>query len=127
TVVRLEPLSEQDIHDIASDVLSDAGTFIAEAKRRGLYEFLVNPQTLQLILAAVSANAWPTTRAELYREGVRILAREMNPEHLDFLGASVSAENILNACGYLCAVHLCAGTAGISLTDDHGSTDFPYV
>ncbi|MCX5736733.1 MAG: hypothetical protein NTW68_20860, partial [candidate division NC10 bacterium] len=37
TVVRLEPLSEQDIHDIASDVLSDAGTFIAEAKRRGLY------------------------------------------------------------------------------------------
>jgi hypothetical protein len=127
TVIRLEPLSEQDIHDIASEVLSNADSFIAEAKRRGLYEFLTNPQTLQLILAAVSENEWPATRTQLYQKGVRILAREMNPEHRDFLGTSVNTEDILDACGYLCSVHLCAGTAGISLTDEASNKDFPYV
>lgn len=127
TVVRLEPLSEQDIHDIAGDTVPDGYAFVEEAKRRGLYEFLVNPQTLQLILAAVSEKSWPATRSELYEQGVRILAREVNLEHGHLHGPTFSSEDILSASGYLCAVHLCAGTAGISLASDHDSHDFPFI
>jgi hypothetical protein len=127
TVVRLEPLSDQDIHNIARETIRDPQAFIEEAKRRGLYDFLVNPQTLQLILAAVSENSWPATRSALFEEAARILGREVNPEHAHYQGPTFSSEEILSASGYLWAVHLCAGTVGISLTAEHDSQEFPFI
>ena len=127
TVVRLDPLSDQDIRDIASESIPDPEAFIEEARRRGVVDFLVNPQTLQLILAAVSKNSWPATRSALFEEATRILASEPNLEHAHYQGPTFSSEEILGASGYLCAVHLCAGTVGVSLTAEHDSHEYPFI
>src|SRR5574337_790840 len=100
----LEPLSEQDIVTIAGDTVSDARSFIEEARRRGIYELLANPQTLNLILEVVQAGDWPRTRLELYERACLILAKESNEEHVRGLLGDVNIDVILSAAGYLSVV-----------------------
>ena len=127
TVVRLEALSEDNIQAIASEYVQDPVEFIEEARNRQIYDLLLNPQTLILILKVVGQGLWPKTRAELYQKACEILGREINPEHTDFQGPSLSSQDIITSAGYMCALHLCGGTAGYSLTVANADKDFPFI
>lgn len=127
TVVMLEPLTEADIITIANEVVRDAEAFIEEARRRGIDELLVNPQTLHMILAVVSEGDWPQTRSELYQRACDILVRESNEEHRRVHMERTEADAIIDIAGYLSAILLCGGAAGFTLDEGKASADFPYI
>ncbi|MDA8098923.1 MAG: hypothetical protein M0042_04795 [Nitrospiraceae bacterium] len=122
----LEPLSEQDILTIAYDKVSDARLFVKEARRRGIYELLTNPQTLDLIMTVVHTGDWPHTRLELYESACRILVKERE-EHNRALPADVNIDMMLSAAGYLSAVILCGGSEGFALTEKSADQSFPFI
>lgn len=118
TALTLEPLTHQDIVTIAGEMLPNAGLFIEEARQRGIYELLTNPQTLKLILAVVIEKGdWPRTRIELYEHACVILAKESNEEHTGVLPSDVNTDLILSSAGYLSAIILCSGAEGIALAE----------
>ena len=91
-LLRLDPLGNDDIHDILSRLPkthgldADAADFVRQAEERGLGGLLDNPQSLQLLASAVAAGTWPASRTEVFDEACRRLAREQNPEHIDATG-----------------------------------------
>ena len=125
TVLRLEPLTDADITAIAGNLVPDAEAFIDEARERGIYDLLQNPQTLKLILSVVGQGGWPETRTELYQRACEILAREVNEERGRIDAVTSDSGTILEAAEHLCAVHLCGGTAGFALAEANSNYDFP--
>ena len=129
TVLRLDPLDDDAISALLNslDVLSDAQEFISEARQRGLGAILHNPQTLKLLAKAVAQDGeWPDSRQETFEMACRRMASESNEEHLERVG-HLSSGAIMDAAGYLCAVHLLAGTEGYSLTPLLGDHSFPPI
>jgi len=126
--LHLDPLSDSDIIDILAHnpAVLDPAVFAQQAREHRLDELLRNPQTLDLLIKAVDGNNWPQSRAEIYQSACNQLVREKNKEHLAAKrGSSLSADTVLNAAGYLCAIQLLAGLAGISLDQD--MSDDQYV
>ncbi|MCH7553895.1 MAG: hypothetical protein IIC82_07865 [Chloroflexi bacterium] len=115
-VLRLEPLTNEDIRTIAEGRVPDPNAFIDEAENRGILGLLENPQTLDLMLRVVGEGNWPETRTELYDQACRLLAEERNEVHERAVSGKAAAGEVLHAAGHLCAVHLCAGTGGFALT-----------
>ena len=120
-VLRLDPLSEDNIRDILDDkgTDDDEGTdeidrFVDEARHRGLGALLSNPQTLKLLAAAVDGGNWPATRTDTFEVACSKLIRELNEEHLQAVPQRPESE-ILRAAGHLCAVQLLSGQAGYRL------------
>ena len=85
-----------------------------QAERQGLSGLLGNPQTLMLLADAVAhGGEWPESRLEIFEMACRKMAAEQNEEHR--VGAGVSPEEtVLDAAGYLCALHLFADVSGFS-------------
>lgn len=127
TVVRLEPLSDENIRVIASEHVQDPNEFLEEARNRHVTDLLRNPQTLNLLLTVVRQGSWPNTRTELYKRACEILSLETNPEHTDYQGPSFGSHDIMPSAGFLCAVHLCGGTAGFSLRASSADQRFPFI
>lgn len=127
TVLVIETLSRNNVLAIAVDAVPDSEAFLHEAEERDLDELLTNPQTLLMLLAVVGEGSWPATRSELFRHSCEILARESNPEHARGDQPSVPLARLLDAAGQLFAVHLCAGTQGIALSDVSRTNGFPSV
>ena len=127
TILMLEPLTEPDIIAIASGVVPDAGAFITEARRRGIDELLVNPQTLNMLLKVIQAGDWPRTRSELFKSACEVLVRESNEEHRRVDMERAEPESVIDSAGYLCAIQLCGGIAGIALDEGNASVDFPFL
>lgn len=118
-VMRLDPLSRQNIKDILAknhDV-EDPEAFIAIAKDRGMEGLLSNPQSLELIAKTVAGGKWPDSRLEMFEEACRLLARETNGEHLAAKPSAAEVDPLLTAAGRLSAVQLLSGNAGYTLTD----------
>jgi len=115
-VLRLDPLSDDDVAELLGMrlVSSDGLEFKEEADRRGLSGLLGNPQTLLLLADAVAnSGEWPESRLATFEMACRRMAAEQNDEHR--IGAGVSPEDaVLDAAGYLCALHLIADVAGFS-------------
>ena len=115
-VLRLDPLSDDDVAELLGTrlVSSDGLEFKEEADRRGLSGLLGNPQTLLLLADAVAnSGEWPESRLATFEMACRRMAAEQNDEHR--IGAGVSPEDaVLDAAGYLCALHLIADVAGFS-------------
>ena len=135
TVLRLDPLADEDIERIldAHPDVYDTRKFLAAAKENGVEGFLRNPQNLDLLAKAVGrAGSWPASRLELFEAACRRMVREHNAEHLAAARSSAgppsaSVENLLDAAGRLCAVQLIAGVAGFAVTDNAERGDFPGV
>ena len=119
TVVRLDPLSKQNIKDILTKKYSiqDADDFIGKARERGIDGLLKNPQNLDLLVKSVSRGKWPQSRKETFEQACRMLVREPNKEHR--LAKQWRAETgpLIEAAGQLCAVQLFSGVAGFTLSD----------
>lgn len=126
-VLRLEPLSDSDIINIAGDKLPNPADFLVQAKRRGIDPLLRNPQTLQLILAEVQDGVWPATRADLFQKACIRLLQETNPEHTQAQAGYVPMDRLLTAAGYLSVVHICGGTKGHALNSQDADEAFPYI
>lgn len=115
-VLRLDPLRDSDISDLlgARPGASDAPEFMEQAERQGLSGLLGNPQTLMLLADAVAhSSEWPKSRRGTFEMACQQIAAELNEEHL--VGAGVSPEDaVLDAAGYLCAMHLIADVPGFA-------------
>ncbi len=119
-VLHLDPLRDDDIAFLLKRKfgIPDPTSFIRQADRHGLADLLRNPQTLRLLADAVGGETWPDSRAATYDLACRQLAREINAEHRSAKRMSApTIDALLDAAGFLCAVHLLAGIAGFALDD----------
>lgn len=118
TVLLLEPLRHEDILHILRENhgITDSQSFVEEAEKRGIADLLDNPQTLELLVAAVSGEQWPKTRNETYQLACEKLATEANKRHRNRRrSVLLSVEKVLDAAGQLCAVLLFSDKTGIAL------------
>ncbi|MXW42163.1 MAG: hypothetical protein F4X48_03530 [Acidimicrobiia bacterium] len=137
-VLRLDALNDDDIAELLSEhlVLDDAQKFIVQAEQSGLSGLLGNPQTLKLLVDAVTHRGeWPDSRLEIFEMACRQMVAEQNEEHR--IGDGVSPEDdVLDAAGYLCALHLIADVPGFlaasnvdchSLVSVHSLAELPTL
>ena len=117
-VLRLDPLSDQDIHQFLHGVLgiNDPEDFVAAAQGKGLHGLLVNPQSLKMLAVAVdAARVWPETRTQAFDMACRTLLAEHNEEHRIASPDPGGITDLIEASGRLCAVQLLTGAAGYAL------------
>ena len=116
-VLRLDPLSDDDIREILTRNLGieDADAFVATARERGIDALLANPQNLEMLAKAVRGGAWPETRKETFELACGRLACEHNPEHRLASRDAPPSSELLSAAERLCAVQLLTGRAGYVL------------
>lgn len=120
TVLHLDPLSDADIALLLERKfgIADPAGFVEQADRHRLADLLRNPQTLKLLADTVGGETWPDSRAATYDLACRQLVRELNAEHRSAKRHNApTADALLDATGFLCAVHLLAGIAGFALDD----------
>jgi hypothetical protein len=119
--LHLDSLIDNDIVEILrhKTTVLDPGVFVRKADEHRLGELLHNPQSLNLLVEAVGGNEWPQSRMEIYGMACRQLVGEKNPEHRQAnRDKSLSPDTLLDAAGYLCAIHLLSGIAGFALDED---------
>lgn len=128
TVLRLDPLADSDIAQLLATHprVDDAEAFVAGANERGIGDLLANPQTLELLVNAVTGGSWPESRQETFEMACGQMVQEHNEEHQ--AAASTSSDlptsaQLLDAAGRLCVVQLIAGVAGYTR---HGQPDNEY-
>ena len=117
-VLRLDPLSDRDIHHILCGALGidDPETFVTAAQSKGLDGLLVNPQSLKMLAVAVeAAGVWPETRTQAFDMACRTLLAEHNDEHRIASPDPGGITDLIEASGKLCAVQLLTGAAGYAL------------
>jgi hypothetical protein len=127
TVVRLRPLSSEDQVQIAAATgIADPQRFLDDARRRGLREFLGNPQSLIMLSEVVSKKGqWPATRSELFNEATTLLLDETNIEHVVRNQGSYTGAELRGATGALFALRLISDTDGICSIDYSARNDIP--
>ena len=126
TVLRLDPLSNEDINRILAENhgIADPEGFVAEARKRGVGGLLTNPQNLDLLAKAVSGGNWPGSRLQTFEIASGMLVREPNIEHSAVKPVRGETESLLDEAGRLCAVQILAGLAGFTQLDH--VTPSPY-
>lgn len=130
TVLLLEPLNRADILRILRENhgIHDPQAFVHEAEKFGIADLLDNPQTLELLVAAVSGGRWPKTRDETYQLACEKLVTEANKRHRDRRrGSSLSVEKALDAAGQLCSVMLLSDKTGFALDQESANERFPEL
>ena len=119
TVIRLDPLSDRNIRDILANNhdVKDPDGFIAAARECGVDRLLSNPQNLDMLAKSVIQGKWPNSRKKMFEQACRMLARELNGEHLVAKPSSAEIGPLIEAAGRLCTVQLLSGVAGYTLPD----------
>ncbi len=127
TVLRLDPLSGDDIREILrmQSGIGDPDTFIAKASEKGIDGLLANPQSLGMLAAAVTGGVWPETRMGTFELSCRTLFYEHNNEHQIAKLGSVDISHLMNAAGRLCTVQLLTGATGYTPTGDGSEQGYP--
>ena len=115
-LLRLDPLSEQDAHQIlAAAGVPDPESFCWNAEDRGLEAFLQNPLLLDILVRANDSGSWPEGRLATFERACETLASETNREHLDgWDGHPFAVEEVVLAAGRLCSILLLSGNSGWS-------------
>lgn len=116
--LHLDPLTNKDVIEILSHKknISNPADFIQKSRENGLEELLHNPQTLNLLVKAVGENKWPSSRSETFEMACYQLVREENTEHRAAKhNKTPNHDKLLDAAGYLCAICLLSGKAGVAL------------
>ena len=127
--LHLDPLSNSDVIEILrhKDSVSDPDEFVRKAGEHRLGDLLHNPQTLNMLVEAVGGNEWPQSRKEIYEMACHQLVCEKSRAHRDANRANHhSPETLLDAAGYLCAIHLLSGIAGFALDEDASDDQYYY-
>lgn len=129
-VYALEPLNTPEIQEILrqNHAISDTEGFVEKARERGIDGLLSNPQTLRLLAESIRDGQWPKTRQETFELACRKLAEEDSKTHrLQRRDQAVSAEQILDAAGQLCAVLLLADKTGLALDAESVDPQYPVI
>lgn len=118
--LHLDPLADSDVIEILRHKsVPSPEEFVRKASEHGISELLRNPQTLNLLVEAVGGNEWPKSRKEVYEKACLQLAREKNRGHREAKrDMHHSPDALLEAAGYLCAIHLLSVMAGFALDED---------
>ena len=128
TVLRLNPLTDEDVHKILRDNLKvdDPEKFINKAYQQGLETLLVNPQSLSMLAKAVAGagGEWPETRMQTFDMACQTLLREHNKGHRVAKPDSVGISDLLDAAGRLCTVQLLTGGAGYALPGTRSDQEY---
>ncbi len=129
TVVRLDPLTDEDIARIldARRDIQDADAFIKAAKERRVEGLLPNPLTLEMLADVVGGGSgWPESRMQTFAMACLQMVREHNEERAaaQESGSSPALGELLDAAGRLCAIQLISGGSGYTL---HGEGDEEYL
>ena len=131
TVLRLDPLTDENIHKILHDNLEIDGPeeFISKAQQRGLEILLTNPQGLSMLVKAVAGTGgdWPETRLQTFDMACKTLLLEHNEEHQLAKPDKVAISNLLETAGRLCAVQLLTGGAGYTLSGTESDQEYPSL
>ena len=100
-VLRLDPLTPENVELVAAaDVrVGDAAGFLQEAKEKGLYGLLTNPQNLTLLIErSEGGNDWPASRLRSLNPRATF-ATEQNHEHYHGDRARATAGEPPRSCG----------------------------
>ncbi len=126
-VLHLDPLTEEEIHRLASAWLEGpADEFLEQARKAGLDEMLGNPQNLKLLVEAFKGNDPPKSRQESFELACRRMAVEPNPKHQEAMGGQLPPmDDLLNAAGFLSTVLLLADKSGIALIPAQSDDNHP--
>jgi hypothetical protein len=117
-VLALEHLTEVEQRDILKKTgVTDPQQFIKEAERRGLSDFLINPQNLIMLAEVVLKKAWPATRRELLEDTTVILLKEHNRARVRSGGGQYSVNEVRPPASAACALRLISDVEGISLAE----------
>ena len=127
-VLRLDPLDEAGVREVlsANPSVNDADAFAGEAKERGMEGLLANPQSLDLLVRAVHAGGWPSSRAETFETACLAMANERNQEHLSVLPVP-DPERVLDAAGRVCAGMLVSGVAECDTDPSRANEDHAHI
>ena len=128
-VLRLDPLSESGVLEILkrNHDVDDPVEFVAEARKRGVEDLLLNPQNLRMLVEAVAEadDEWPRTRTETFDMACRKLVSEENHEHQIACRRTFDTKVLLDCAGGLCAPLLLAGKAGVTLPGTRPDASHP--
>lgn len=102
-----------------------AGLFLNDAVRRGLGDFLENPQNLIMLWRAVQTGAWPATRKELFELSTKLMLQESNVDRARSGVGVFSVAELRPVAGAVCTARLISDVAAINLTDQEGTADIP--
>ena len=127
-VLQLGRLSEDEQRAVLQSEGLSAGevdTFLGEAAERALGDFLENPQNLIMLLRAVRAGTWPTTRRELFELSTQLMLKEFDKDHARSGSGIYTVEELRPAAGAACAARLISDIEAISLADHEESAVVP--
>lgn len=127
-VFSLDPLTpEQRRSVLRHQGIGDVETFEDRAQTLGFDDMLGNPQSLELLVAAIKNrdNHWPDNRMEAYELACKELVKEVNPRHQQALHrrALANHEELLDAAGWLCAILLLGNSRQVFEGEDASSAD----
>ena len=126
TVLRIDPLTNDDVREILCDQFrfEEPDAFIAAAQEKGIDALLANPQSLRMLaLALRGGDGWPETRIQTFEMACRRLILEHNPDHRAAKPDNVDISTLMDAAGRLCAIQLLTGSTGYTLSSDEVSED----
>ena len=125
TVLQLDPLTQDDVVTIlrSDPRIEDFEAFVRQAEHRNIDGMLFNPQSLDLLVAAVAEEDWPESRLQTFEKACAKLASEQNTEHA-IASALLPPEQLLAEAGRLCAISLLTGDAGFALNSTVANEEY---
>ncbi len=125
-VLTLMPLTESEQHALLNDRgVVDAEKFVEEAKKRGLADFLQNPQNLIMLSEAVKDKKWPANTRELLDSATKLLLREHNTDRARTGIGVFNEHEVRPPAGASDALRLISDVDGICLAETSDSPHRP--
>lgn len=125
-VLALEALREEEQIDILrGEGIFDTAGFLREAARRGLADFLINPQSLKMLAEAVQKKSWPKSRLQLFEDTTGLLLQEHNLSRVRSGAGKYSSTEVRPAAGSVSALRLISDVEGVSLVESEADAAFP--
>ncbi|VXC73955.1 hypothetical protein YERSI8AC_170040 [Enterobacterales bacterium 8AC] len=125
-VLHLQQLSkEEQIVILQNQGISDPNSFILEAEKHSVTEFLNNPLNLIMLAQTVKTGDWPKTRTELFQSATYSLLIEQNKEHTHRISGRYNSEELETVTGAICALRLLSDADGISLKSNDNRLGYP--
>lgn len=98
-VLRLDPLSEEQVRHLLAGDMRDVDDFLSQARAQGIDGLLGNPLDLKLLAEAVAGGRWPKTRLQTLERACKQLVQERNGERRQAKPRTSTDEELLDAGG----------------------------
>ncbi|MBO6674112.1 MAG: hypothetical protein JJ908_05850 [Rhizobiales bacterium] len=123
----LQPLNDNEVASVVEGLgtfSSSGDEFVKEAHNRHAIELARNPQSLRLLIAAIGADGWPSTRTEIYERACVDFVQERNRYHRSQSPTVPDSQELLSIAGFVCAQLLLGGVRGIDLDNQNSDDQF---